>query len=110
MHTKKKKEMHWAHPRRIFSTKNEKKMEGSGQEEDEDRSGCIGCWQVFIESIMRRPSSERSGDFGLLNLPGKQRIGRRTNKLSHRVDDGKEEQNITGKHLTQNSVIDIEVK
>jgi len=35
---------------------------------------CIGCWQVFIESLKRRTSSERSGYFGLLNMLRKQRI------------------------------------
>src|SRR6218665_2784109 len=79
MHTaKKKKEVHWVglHPGRRLSAKNgyRKKMEESGQKEDEDRSCCIGCWQVFIESLKRRPSSERSGDFGLLNLPRKNKL------------------------------------
>ena len=37
---------------------------------------------MFIESLSRRHRSERIGDFGLLNLPRKQIIGRRTNKLA----------------------------
>ena len=66
----------------------------------------IGCWQVFFESLKRRTSSERSGDFSLLNLPRKQRIGRRTKKLVILFHT----EFMTAKHLTQNSVIDIEVK
>jgi len=34
-----------------------------------------------MESLKNRPSSERSDDFGQLNLLRKQRIRRRTNKL-----------------------------
>src|SRR6218665_1611918 len=76
MHTtKQKKEVRWVHPGRRLSAKNGylKKMERSGQKEDEDRSCCIGCWQVFIESL-KRPISERSDDFGLLNLPRKNKL------------------------------------
>jgi len=35
----------------------------------------------YTDSLKKRLSSERSGDFDQLNLLGKQRIGRRTNKL-----------------------------
>ena len=56
---------------------------------------------MFIESLKKRPSSEkRSGVFGLLNLPRKQKKNQQTgNPVSHRVDDGKEvqEQDFTEK-------------
>jgi len=38
-------------------------------------------WQMYMDILKKRPSSERIGDFGQLNLLKKQRIGRRTNKL-----------------------------
>ena len=84
----------------------ERKWRGSRQEEDEGRWYCIRCWQVYIDSLKKRPSSKSSDDFGQLNLLRKQRIGRRTNKLEilfHKeFMTGKEEQDINAKHLTQN--------
>ena len=50
-------------------------------------------------SLKKRLNSEMSGNFGHLNLPRKQRIGRRNNKLEilfhTELMTGKEEQDIT---------------
>ena len=68
---------------------------------------------MYIDSIKKRPRSERSGDFGQLNLLRKQRIRRRTNKLENlfhtELVTGKEVQDINYKRFDSESVTDIEV-
>jgi len=51
----------------------ERKWRESRQDQDESRWCCTGCWQVYMESLKKRPISEKSGDFCHLILSRKHR-------------------------------------